>query len=231
MKYHFITFATDDHMSFAQQNVESALSIGKFDTTTIYTMNDLDQQFKEKNQHILNHTRGSGYWLWKPYIIFKKLLEIDENDILCYNDSKFIWLKDVRDYETNILSTGNIGGYLNKPNGGNHIEKQWTKSDAYTIMNVKQGNIKNSFANSNQIWAGLLLLRKSFNSIRFIGEWLTYCQDDRIITDSKSLFGPEYKEFIETRHDQTILSLLFKKWNIPMHTIDKSYMIDVRNPI
>ena len=99
MKYHFITFATEDHMSFAQKNVESALSVGKFDTATIYTMNDLDDHFKEKNQYILNNKRGSGYWLWKPYIIFKKLLEIDENDILCYNDSKYIWLKDIREYE------------------------------------------------------------------------------------------------------------------------------------
>lgn len=230
-KYHFITFATDDHMSFAQKNVESALSIGKFDTATIYTMNDLDNHFKEQNKHILKFSRLAGYAVWKPYIIFKKLLEIDENDVLCYNDSKYIWLKDVRDYEKDILSTGNIGGYLNKPNSGSHIEKQWTKFDAYTLMNVKRGHIKESFANSNQIWSGFLLLRKSFNSLRFIGEWLTYNQDDRIVTDSKSLFGPENNEFIENRHDQTVLSLLFKKWNIPMHTIDKSYMIDVRNPM
>ena len=91
--------------------------------------------------------------------------------------------------------------------------------------------MKESFANSNQIWSGFLLLRKSFNSLRFIGEWLTYNQDDRIVTDSKSLFGPENNEFIENRHDQTVLSLLFKKWNISMHTIDKKYMIDVRNPM
>lgn len=231
MKYHFITFATEDHMSFAQKNVESALSVGKFDTATIYTMNDLDDHFKEKNQYILNNKRGSGYWLWKPYIILKKLLEIDENDILCYNDSKFIWLKDVREFEKDILVDKNIGGYSNKPNGGTHIEKHLSKFDAYALMNVKLGHIKENFSNTLQVWAGLLLLRKIFNSIRFIGEWLTYGQDDRIITDSKSIFGPENKEFNENRHDQTVLSLLFKKWGIPMHTLDKSYLIDVRNPV
>ena len=231
MKYHFITFATDDHMSFAIKNVESALSVGKFDTATIYTMNDLDEHFKYKNKYLLNFKRLAGYAVWKPYIILKKLLEIDENDILCYNDSKYIWLKDVREYEKDILISRNIGGYLNKPNSGNNIEKQWTKFDAYALMNVKLGHIKDNFSNTSQIWSGFLLLRRCFNSIRFVGEWLTYNQDDRIVTDSKSIFGPEDNIFTENRHDQTVLSLLFKKWGIPMNTIDKSYMIDVRNPM
>jgi hypothetical protein len=33
VKYHFITFATPDHMTFAQNNVKSALEVGKFDTS------------------------------------------------------------------------------------------------------------------------------------------------------------------------------------------------------
>ena len=89
----------------------------------------------------------------------------------------------------------------------------------------------NNFKNSNQAWSGFTLLRKSFNSIRFISEWLTYNQDPRISSDLPSLFGKNDDIFIENRHDQTILSLLAKKWGIPMHIIDKSYMIDIRNPM
>jgi hypothetical protein len=76
VKYHFITFATPDHMSFAEANAKSALDVGGFDTAKIYTMNDIDDYFKAKNADILNQPRGSGYWIWKPYIILKKLLEI-----------------------------------------------------------------------------------------------------------------------------------------------------------
>ena len=227
VKYHFITFATPDHMVFAEVNVKSALEIGGFDTAKIYTMSDIDEYYKFKNSHFFKHKRLGGYAVWKPYIILKRLLEIDEGDILCYNDSKYIWLKNVRVFENDILTGKNIGVYENKPNSGTHIEKQWTKNDAYILMNASN----DKFKNSNQVWSGFILLRKSFNPIRFIGEWLTYNQDFRIASDTNNLFGKNDPFFIENRHDQTILSLLCKKWSIPMHRLDKNYMIDVRNPM
>ena len=231
VKYHFITFATPDHMSFAEANVKSALEVGGFDTAKIYTMDDIDNDFKKKNNFILSQKRGSGYWLWKPYIILKKLLEIEEGDILCYNDSKYLWLTNVRVFENDILIGRNIGVYSNKPNDGKYVEKHLTKYDAFVLMNIPNNEVGERIKNSNQVWGGFILLRKSFNPIRFIGEWLTYTQDARIATDSNSIFGKNDPNFYENRHDQTILSLLCKKWGIPMHTLDKSYMIDVRNPM
>ena len=106
VKYHFITFATPDHMSFAEANVMSALKIGGFDTAKIYTMDDIDDHFKKINSHFFT-ARPSAYWIWKPYIILKRLLELDENDILCYNDSKYIWLTNVRNMEKDILINKN----------------------------------------------------------------------------------------------------------------------------
>jgi len=230
MKYHFITFATPEYMSYAEQNIKSALTIGGFDFAKIYTMEDIDSHFKIKNNNILKQSKGAGYWIWKPYIIFKHLLELNEGDILCYNDSKYIWNKNVRDFENDILIGKNIGVYSNKPNSGTHIEKQWTKTDAYTLMNIPKGQFRESVKNTNQVWGGLILLRKSFNPIKFISEWMTYSQDDRILTDSICIFEKNDSSFIENRHDQTILSLLCKKWGIKMNTLDKSYMIDLRNP-
>ena len=226
VKYHFITYATPDFMSYAENNVKSALEIGGFDTAKIYTPDDLDNYFKAKNSHILNQPRGSGYWLWKPYIIFKKLLEIDENDILCYNDSKYIWKTNVRKLENDMLSNKNIGVYTNKPNSGNYLEKQLTKGDAFLLTNVPNNNY---IKNSAQVWAGFILLRKCFNPIRFVSEWLTYSQDYRIITDSQSMLVKNDQSFIENRHDQSILSLLCKKWGIQMHKLDNNILIDIRN--
>jgi hypothetical protein len=230
-KYHFITFATPDHMSFAQKNVKSALSVGGFDTAKIYTMDDIDDYYKVKNAHLLNYKRLAGYAVWKPYIIFKRLLEIEENDILCYNDSKYIWLTNVRNMENQLLSSKNIGIYLNKPNSGKHIEKQWTKGDAFLLMDIPNNEFGNNIKNSSQVWSGYILLRKGLNPIRFIGEWLTYNQDYRIASDSPTSIVPNDPIFKENRHDQTILSLLCKKWGIHMNTIDKNWMIDVRNPM
>ena len=226
VKYHFITFATPSHMEFAENNVKSALTIGGFDTATIYTPKDIDIRFKNKNYNIFKQSKGYGYWIWKPYFIFKKILEIDENDILCYNDSKYIWLNNIRELEKISLTNQNIGVFTNKPNGDFHIEKQWSKFDAFALNEENYNTLKNQ----NQIWAGLTLFRKCFNPIVFIGEWLTYCQDERIVTDLPSRFGPNDTSFIENRHDQTILSLLIKKWQLPVFYLDKKYMLDIRNP-
>jgi hypothetical protein len=230
-KYHFITFATSEFMTFAEQNVKSALKLGGFDTAKIYTMNDIDSYYIKQNANLFKHKRLGGYAVWKPYIIYKRLLEIDENDILCYNDSKYLWLTDVRNMEKQLLSDKNIGVYSNKPNSGNHIEKQWTKGDAFLLMNIPNNDFGNNIKNSPQAWSGFILLRKSFNPLRFIGEWLTYNQDYRIASDSPSLLTKNDNIFEENRHDQTILSLLCKKWGIPMHMIDKKWMIDIRNPL
>jgi hypothetical protein len=229
VKYHLITFATPDHMSFAEENVKTALAVGGFDTAKIYTMDDIDDYFKSINKHFFK--KQNGYWIWKPYIILKKLLEIEDGDILCYNDSKYLWLKNVRQFESDILTGKNIGIYSNKPNSGYHIEKQWTKFDAYVLMNIRNNEFRTMVKETNQAWAGFILIRKGFNPIRFVGEWLTYVQDERIVMDSKSIFGPEDPIFNENRHDQTVLSLLTKKWGVFLNNLDKTYMIDVRNPV
>jgi hypothetical protein len=227
VKYHFITFGTDDFIKFAKQNEVSALYVGNFDTSKIYTIADIDSFYKQKNMHYFNSNRPSFYWVWKPYIILKHLLTMEEDDVLCYNDSKYLWLKDVRDFANDILKTNNIGVYSNKPNGNNHIEKMWSKYDANVLMNVP--NTQN-VANTSQVWAGFLLIKKNIETITFISEWLTYIQDFRICGDTKNLFGSNSPSFIENRHDQTVLSLLCKKWKIPFYTMDNTYMIDIRNP-
>ena len=230
VKYHFITFATPDHMSFAEANVKSALEVGGFDTAKIYTIDDIDEHYKIKNAELLKQ-KLNGYFVWKPYIIFKKLLEIEDDDILCYNDSKYIWLTNVRNMETQLLNYKNIGVYMNKPNSGTHIEKQWTKGDAFVLMNIPFDKFGIYVRNSNQVWAGYILLRKRLNPIRFIGEWLTYVQDYRIVSDSPTKIISNDIIFTENRHDQTILSLLCKKWGIKMNLLDKNWMINVRNPL
>ena len=98
-------------------------------------------------------------------------------------------------------------------------------------MNIPFNEFGNDVKNTSQVWSGYILLRKEFNPIRFIGEWLTYNQDPRIASDSPTKIASNDPIFTENRHDQTILSLLCKKWGITMNFLDKNWMIDVRNPM
>lgn len=230
MKYHFITFATNEYINDAKKLCESAQNIGGFDTTTIYNLDDLDEVFKIKNKDILSIKRGAGLWLWKPYIIQKKMLEIDNNDILCYCDSLYLFLKDIKSYSDQWLSNKNIAAFHNKPNETSWFEKNYTKLDTLVLMNVPR-QLHDIYKNSYQVWAGFILFRRTLNSIRFTGEWLTYAQDERMMLDRKSIFGPEDPNFIDNRHDQSILSILLKKWGLSMHEVDKYLLFNNRHPI
>ena len=37
--------------------------------------------------NIFNSMKGGGYWLWKPYIIYKHLSTLNESDLLYYADA------------------------------------------------------------------------------------------------------------------------------------------------
>jgi hypothetical protein len=230
VKYHFITFATNNYLNDAKELCESALNKGGFDTVKIYNLDDLDSIFLNKNKHILEQPRGAGYWLWKPYVIQKHLYEIDDGDILCYCDSLYLFLKDIRTTSDIWLASKNISAPYNKPNETSWYEKNFTKFDSLVLMNVPR-NLHDVYRANYQVWAGFFLTRKCLNSQRFVGEWVTYAQDSRIITDVKSIFGPEDKEFIDNRHDQTVLSILLKKWGIPMDEIDKYFLFNKRYPL
>ena len=47
----------------------------------------MHHEFIRKCEPFINYKRGGGYWLWKPYIIFRELSKISENDILVYCDA------------------------------------------------------------------------------------------------------------------------------------------------
>jgi len=67
----------------------------------------------------------------------------------------------------------------------------------------------------NQILASFIVCIKNANNIQFFKEWLTYAEDSRIITDDPNVCGlGNYPEFKDHRHDQSILSLLGRKYNI-----------------
>jgi hypothetical protein len=63
-----------------------------------------------------------------------------------------------------------------------------------------------------------MVIKKSFTSMAFVSEWLTYAQDARAITDDDNVLGSNnYPDFRQHRHDQTIMSLLVKKWNLTVY--------------
>ena len=90
-----------------------------------------------------------------------------------------------------------------------HIEKKYTKRDAFILL----GADLPFYTDTYQYMATIQIYKKSKFTEKFVEEVLYYSQDKRIITDDPNTLGlNNYKEFIENRHDQTILSSLTKKY-------------------
>jgi hypothetical protein len=235
IKYHFITFATPDgpYITDAIGLCASATDVAQFDTAFIGSMGLLDPVFKTQNAHILREAMGAGYWLWKPYVILKRLTELPDGDVLCYCDSSYRFLSGARKIADEWLSDGDIGACHNKPNDSawqEHTDRKYTKHDAFELMRVPSGDAHEHIKCTPQAWAGFMLLRKSETSVAFVKEWLHYAQNAQIITDSPSTTAPEDPGFKENRHDQSIYSILLKMNHIRLNLIEKQFLHNNRYP-
>jgi hypothetical protein len=94
-------------------------------------------------------------------------------------------------------------------------EKAFSKLDTFVIMNMPS----ELHGISEQAWCGMVSLKNTFYGVQFVAQWLAYAQDARVITDALSVFGPEDSDFIDHRHDQSICSLLSKKWEITLQEL------------
>jgi len=180
-----------------------------------YTIDLLNNEFKDKNKHILQQPRGCGYWLWKPYIILNTLNLLKDGDLVFYVDSGNLIINDPKPVidlclkeETGILLFENRDG---APPGTIWKNYMWTKYDCFERM----GCTGEKYTEGNQIDGSYIIVQKNKFSVKFFNEYLKWCETDEIITDLPSK-KPNHKDYKDHRHDQSILSLLAIKYNITL---------------
>ena len=189
----------------------------------IYKKSQINDKFKEKYSSILNEKRGDGYWLWKPYIISDTLKKIEENAKLFYIDSLYYFTERFDILYEDIDKT-HIQVWENKPNEPTNILKNWCKIDVLTKYNV----LKDSDT-IQDCWAGSIMLKNSYKTKNLINTWLAMCCNYENITDSPSK-NNEPENFIEHRHDQSLLSIILYKNNIKLSHWHNRYLQNVRFP-
>jgi len=200
-----INYANDLFRSSQKVNSKSGEKIGLFSKVISYNPTDIDANFKNKNKKILEQKRGNGYWLWKPYFIKKTLEDLDWGDYLFYCDSGSYFIDSVH----KIISLSQKSEQDIIPFELTHLESEWTKRDAFVFMECDSAD----YYNTKQRLASFILIKKTELSIQFIEEWMNFALDERILTDIDNVSGFEnYPNFKDHRHDQSIFSLLSKKY-------------------
>lgn len=212
-----VNFA-DDKMTMSQLLCTQSAYRNGVDQVFSYAPHNIGKEFYELNKPILDAERGAGYWLWKPYFIWRALQHCGDNDILIYCDSGCELIADVNEVikvMDQVIKVMDQDLFLFT---SGHLQYEWCKMDA--LEGILGGNMgeenPNYLSSLQQVQASLIFIRVNDYTRKFIKEWLLWCQMPGLIDDSPSVL-PNHPDFKEHRHDQAILSALAIRENITLH--------------
>lgn len=195
----------EPYESYRKINTRTAYRFGKANKVLEYSSKDIPLEYKEKYKDIFAYKRGAGLWLWKPYIIRKALCSIGEGEWLFYSDSGVTFINNLN-HLTHCAEINKQDIFITEQP---LLCRQFTKHECYVLTESEDRG-------ENQA-LGLLLLRKSSVSIKFVEEWLHLCENIELLSPKR--FHPEiaeWEDFYAHREDQSLLSLLRIKWGLPV---------------
>ena len=203
-----INYANKDFQKAQKLNLETAIQWGA-DKTIGYTPEDMDSEFVEKNKEILSAKKGNGYYLWKPYFLNKAYKELQDGDYLIYTDAGSIYVNKIQ-YLIDCMEKEGLEIMVFSLQQ-EMLERKYTKRDAFLLMDCDTPE----YVDTPQSIGGYVILKKSDFVEKFLAEDLTYAQDARMITEIDNMLGkPNYEGFVAHRHDQSVWSLMTKKYRL-----------------
>jgi hypothetical protein len=160
-------------------------------------------------EYAVKNPRGFGYWIWKPALLLRELELLQDEEGLAWIDcgctlnlngaeARNTWLR----YESEARSE-----HFKFFRLVNHRHGAWTKSDAMDALDPSREYFERSL-----YAATAFFLSNDATSRDFLREWLYYATIDggQLVDDSSSCHE-EAPNFIEHRHDQSIMSLILER--------------------
>jgi hypothetical protein len=196
-RIHVFTFATQNFLQMRKTQGVCSIHRG-FDSFNSFSSGDLHSDFKEKNLTTLSLERGSGYWIWKPYIILLATRTYPHEEALLYLDSGAVPIRESSFFKS-LISDNRIHVWAED----NSRIANWTDSNVLSELSGEE-----DFADAPMIWAGALLARNSQNLIKFLLEWQKLCENPSYLRPETLDGYTKESGYIWHRHDQSILSIL-----------------------
>lgn len=213
-KIHLLTFADkindNKYYDYAQQLVQDATSYNIFSTIKCLTAVDLfkNNDFHKHATFISENKRGFGYWLWKPFLIWKTLEELPEGDLLVYLDAGTKLSLEGKSRFMDYLAIQRKDKYNNLFFEQEDVISSWCKMDTihfFDAYDLVQNKVK-------EVLPGILFTSNNSHN-RFLFK-LCYdsCSNYQLITDTPSI-KQNLPEFNEHRHDQSVFSIVVRKFS------------------
>jgi hypothetical protein len=213
MSAHFITFGAghQKYIEAGERLLAQANSLNLFQKTTLYTdaflKNDTEFWYSH-HKFIKKYAKGYGLWLWKPYVIKCAMNDLQDGDILLYLDCGCELDIRKRDKLAALFEVAKqdyiVGSFID-------VEKDWTKKDLILEMDMN----KAEYLETPQHQGGVLLFYVCDLTRDLVNKWYTLaCGNDYHNIDETPSICDEDEDFKEHRHDQSIFSLLSKKYKL-----------------
>lgn len=205
MKIHFITYGDNNFSKSKQRIKKEAEDFGLFDNISVYEPDLLSSVFKKTFKDVLSLKRGGGYWIWKIDIILQELNKMQDDDILVYLDAGCTintnGKQRFKEYIKLLTESqhNSIGFVLQ------HLETTWTTKELYTAFDIKEDD-------SKQILATCMIYKKNKLLFEMFEEILQVLKNDPFLISDKYNKEGQKSNFIENRHDQSVFSLMRKKY-------------------
>lgn len=220
-------FASKDLKRSAKRLLSQAIESEFYDEIKIISSDKIDDILKCKINNLLSKgkKRGFGYWIWKPYLIKKIFDEINYGDIINYVDvgchiikknsknfNQYIsFIKKEKNWILPFQYNTNLKYSIKNISFPNRDERKYTKGDLLEHFNF-YNNYK--ITDTPQFWAGCFFIKKTDLSINFLQEWMNIFDNNFQLIDDSPSIKKNLAEFQENRHDQSVYSLLCKKYNL-----------------
>lgn len=199
-----------------------------FASITTSTEKNLAPHFRAKFAPFLGHgVRGYGFWMWKPEVILSELERISEGEFLLYLDagchlnpagrarlSQYVeWVatsvSGLLAFQYRSLASAPTNYPIERAE--NLLDRQYTKREALGALEIDPHN---PILDDPAIAAGVILVRKCRESMTTLRLWRkTAYTHPSVFTDELERTA-QHSSFRETRHDQSVFSLLAKERGI-----------------
>ena len=200
MRY-FITYGDSKYSESKERILEQASKTGVFDKVIGYDKRNLSLDILESEA--MDHDKGGGYWIWKPFIILKTLQEMKNGDILVYADAGCT-INISAEWQCYFDELYNVNGLFFLLNT---TVRQYTRPDVIELFSAN-----GKFWDRNyQVSATCVILKKDDKTIKFITEWNNFMIENFFYVKDLEIdkLLVKNKKFIAHRHDQSILTALF----------------------
>lgn len=216
----FISYGDDNFTKSLKRIGGEAKRLNRFDKIILYTPKDLPDYIK--SSPLFCFSRGGGYWIWKPYLIYKTLCLCKEGDLVYYVDAgctlrknSWEWEKFeeiMQEYNAIFFQYRDINyegweQYCRIPENNNPKIYHWMKPSVVDYF--KEYTKGSDFMDFNKILSGFIIVKKE-PAIMVFDEWLKIMLfHPELVIDP---FGSELNNlpvsFNVHRHDETLLTAL-----------------------